>query len=55
MHGITPPTLARELRQAGFEEVSADVGSQRWFMVVVAKPEHDPCERATLLIGCPSE
>lgn len=38
MHGIGPETLRRELKDAGFEEVSAEV-DQRWFMVVVAKPK----------------
>jgi ubiquinone/menaquinone biosynthesis C-methylase UbiE len=44
IHGITPPTLSRELRDAGFEEVTSDVGPQRWFMVVVSKPRSEPCE-----------
>jgi ubiquinone/menaquinone biosynthesis C-methylase UbiE len=39
MHGITPPTLSRELREAGFEPIAQDVGSQRSFMIVVAKPK----------------
>ena len=39
MHGIKPETLARELRDAGFQEVAVERGAQRWFMVVVAKPE----------------
>jgi tRNA A58 N-methylase Trm61 len=38
MHGITTETLSREMKEAGFEPVSSDVGAQRWFMVVVAKP-----------------
>ena len=38
MHGITPDTLSRELKEAGFEPVSSDAGGQRWFMVVVSKP-----------------
>ena len=38
MHGIGPETLRRELKDAGFEEVSAEVDN-RWFMVVVAKPK----------------
>jgi predicted methyltransferase len=37
MHGITAETLSREMKEAGFEPVS-DVGAERWFMVVVAKP-----------------
>jgi len=39
MHGITPDTLSRELKDAGFEPVSSDAGGQRWFMVVVSKPK----------------
>lgn len=38
MHGITAETLSREMKEAGFEPVSSEVGDQRWFMVVVAKP-----------------
>lgn len=36
-HGMTPETVIREMREAGFETVSTD-GSGRWFMVVVSKP-----------------
>jgi SAM-dependent methyltransferase len=43
MHGITPPTLSQELREAGFEAVASDVGARRWFMVVVSKPRSEPC------------
>ena len=39
MHGITADTLSREMKEAGFEPVSSEVGAQRWFMVVVAKPK----------------
>lgn len=38
MHGITAETLARELKEAGFEPVTSDTGAQRWFMIVVSKP-----------------
>jgi tRNA A58 N-methylase Trm61 len=38
MHGIAPETLARELKDAGFEPVQTEAGRQRWFMVVVSKP-----------------
>lgn len=38
-HGISADTLARELKAAGFEQVGAEEGAQRWFMVVVAKPK----------------
>jgi len=39
MHGITAATLSRELADAGFQAVSTTAGAQRWFMIVVAKPE----------------
>jgi SAM-dependent methyltransferase len=39
MHGVTAPTLERELQEAGFEPVSSEVGAQRWFMIVVSKPK----------------
>lgn len=38
MHGIKPETLSRELQTAGFEPVSSDMGDERWFIVVAAKP-----------------
>jgi precorrin-6B methylase 2 len=37
MHGITPDSLAREMKDAGFEPISSATGTQRWFMVVVGK------------------
>ena len=37
MHGITAPTLSRELTEAGFEPVSSET-IQRSIIVVVAKP-----------------
>ena len=39
MHGISPETLTRELKDAGFQEVAVERGAQRWFMVVVARPQ----------------
>ena len=39
MHGVMPETVSRELQQAGFEPVSSETGSQRWFMIVAAKPK----------------
>jgi ubiquinone/menaquinone biosynthesis C-methylase UbiE len=39
MHGIRPETLERELKEAGFEPASSDVGGQRWFMIVMSKPK----------------
>jgi ubiquinone/menaquinone biosynthesis C-methylase UbiE len=38
MHGVTADTVSRELKEAGFEPVSAPASGNRWFMVVVAKP-----------------
>jgi hypothetical protein len=38
-HGVTADTLSREMKEAGFEPVSSDVGDRRWFMVVVSKPK----------------
>jgi len=38
MHGITSATLARELREAGFQPVSS-ASAQRAIMVVVSKPK----------------
>lgn len=37
-HGVSPESVARELEAAGFEAVSSELGTERWFMVVVAKP-----------------
>ena len=36
MHGITPVTLTRELKDAGYEPVASE-SSGRWFMVVVKR------------------
>ena len=38
MHGVTAESVSRELREAGFESVSSESGTRRWFMVVVEKP-----------------
>ena len=38
MHGISAESLSRELKEAGFEHIASELGSQRWFMVVVSKP-----------------
>jgi tRNA A58 N-methylase Trm61 len=38
MHGITAESLAREIKDAGFEPIASETGAQRWFMVVVSKP-----------------
>jgi ubiquinone/menaquinone biosynthesis C-methylase UbiE len=37
-HGIKADTLARELREAGFQPVSSEQGSGRWYLIAVAKP-----------------
>ena len=39
MHGIKPETLTRELKDAGFQDVAVERGAQRWFMVVVSRPD----------------
>lgn len=39
MHGISAETLSRELKEAGFEPATSEVGAERWFMVVVARPK----------------
>lgn len=38
VHGISAESLSRELKEAGFEHIASELGSQRWFMVVVSKP-----------------
>lgn len=38
MHGVSPESVSRELRAAGFDPVSSELGERRWFMVVVVKP-----------------
>jgi ubiquinone/menaquinone biosynthesis C-methylase UbiE len=44
MHGITAPTLERELKEAGFQPVSSETGTERWFMIVVSKPKAQDCD-----------
>lgn len=39
MHGISPESVSREMKDAGLETVSSDLPAQRWFMVVVSKPK----------------
>jgi len=42
-HGVTPPTIVRELRQAGFELVAVEDGIRRaGFMVVMRRPLSSP-------------
>jgi ubiquinone/menaquinone biosynthesis C-methylase UbiE len=38
MHGISPESVSREMKGAGLEQVSSEIPSQRWFMVVFSKP-----------------
>jgi tRNA A58 N-methylase Trm61 len=38
MHGVTPETVSREIKEAGFEAVTSETGARRWFMVVATKP-----------------
>jgi ubiquinone/menaquinone biosynthesis C-methylase UbiE len=38
-HGVSPEAVSRELKEAGFEPLSSELGSRRWFMVVVTKPQ----------------
>jgi ubiquinone/menaquinone biosynthesis C-methylase UbiE len=37
-HGVMPPTVARELKEAGLEVIRTEPGDDRWFMVVAQKP-----------------
>jgi SAM-dependent methyltransferase len=39
MHGVSPKSVSREMKDAGFEPVRSEDGGQRWFMVVVSKPK----------------
>jgi ubiquinone/menaquinone biosynthesis C-methylase UbiE len=39
MHGVMSESVSRELKAAGFEDVCSELGEQRWFMVVVRKPD----------------
>ena len=36
-HGVTPPTVARELKAAGFDVIATETGAGRAFMVVALK------------------
>jgi ubiquinone/menaquinone biosynthesis C-methylase UbiE len=38
-HGVSPRTVSRELIEAGFEPVHEEISAQRWFMIIVAKPQ----------------
>ncbi len=37
-HGVSPGSVARELREAGFEITVNEPAADRWFMVVASKP-----------------
>lgn len=37
-HGVTPESVTRELKEAGFENLSSEAGDERWFMVAGTKP-----------------
>lgn len=45
MHGVTPDSVARELKAVGFTIVDTVVGKDRWFMVVAAKPGSQPADQ----------
>jgi predicted methyltransferase len=36
-HGVSPESVARELKEAGFGEETSESGDGRWFMVVARK------------------
>jgi ubiquinone/menaquinone biosynthesis C-methylase UbiE len=37
-HGVSPTSVGRELREAGFQIVRTEPGADRWFLVVGEKP-----------------
>ena len=39
MHGVSAESVSREMKGAGLEPVASELGADRWFMVVVAKPK----------------
>ncbi|HJR59880.1 MAG TPA: methyltransferase domain-containing protein [Vicinamibacterales bacterium] len=39
MHGVSAASVSRELTDAGLEPVSSELGTDRWFMVVAARPK----------------
>lgn len=41
-HGVSPESVARELKQAGLEIVRSEPAAERLFMVVAAKPRATP-------------
>ena len=42
MHGVSADSVSRELKAAGFSVTDTVAGSDRWFMVVAAKPAAAP-------------
>jgi ubiquinone/menaquinone biosynthesis C-methylase UbiE len=38
-HGVDPETVSREMERAGLAPVSAELSGQRWFMIVLSKPQ----------------
>jgi ubiquinone/menaquinone biosynthesis C-methylase UbiE len=46
MHGVSPETVAREMKEAGFEPVLSEAG-KRWFLVVFAAKERGERNRLT--------
>jgi tRNA A58 N-methylase Trm61 len=45
MHGVSPESVSRELKEAGFAPVSSEEGRQRWFMVVVSRSGGEGLDR----------
>jgi ubiquinone/menaquinone biosynthesis C-methylase UbiE len=39
LHGVTAPTVVRELKEAGFEVADPEKPPERWFLVVASKPK----------------
>ena len=39
MHGVSPESVTREMKEAGLEPAASEQAGQRWFMVVLAKPK----------------
>lgn len=37
-HGVTAETVSRELQEAGFDSITSETGTQRWFLVVAIRP-----------------
>lgn len=39
MHGVSPASVQREMKDAGFDVLRSESGEGRWFMVVLSKPK----------------